>query len=102
MQLRAGEKLRSVVCDAQVVVVKAPDGDVELACGGAPMAVEGGGEPSSATLDETLGDGPAIGKRYADDALGLELLCVRAGKGALTVGGEVLGLKSAKALPASD
>jgi hypothetical protein len=43
-----------------------------------------------------------IGKRYADEELGLELLCTRAGTGALTVNGEVLQVKGAKPLPASD
>ena len=31
----------------------------------------------------SLGDGPLLGKRYADEELGLELLCTRAGDGAL-------------------
>ena len=39
---------------------------------------------------------------YADDELGIELLCTRAGHGALTVDGRALGLKGAKPLPSSD
>jgi hypothetical protein len=49
-----------------------------------------------------VGDGPLLGKRYADDDLGLELLCTRAGTGALTVDGRPLLLKGAKPLPSSD
>jgi hypothetical protein len=43
-----------------------------------------------------------IGKRYADEDLGLELLCSRGGAGALTANGEPLLLKGAKPLPSSD
>ena len=102
MKLRPGQKLHSAVCDAQVVVVKAPADEVELACGGAPLLDDGEEAPAGATLDESLGDGPLIGKRYADEELGLELLCSRSGTGALTVNGQPLQLKGAKPLPASD
>ena len=101
MKLRPGMKLFSTVCDAQVVVVKAPSDDVEVACGGAPMVQEDPGG-ASGTVDASLGEGPALGKRYADDERGLELLCSRAGEGALTVDGEALLLKGAKPLPSSD
>ena len=37
MKLRPGQKLHSALCDAQVVVVRAPDADVDLGCGGAPL-----------------------------------------------------------------
>jgi hypothetical protein len=102
MKLRPGQKLHSAVCDAQVVVVKAPAEAVDLGCGGAPLLGDGD-EPTGATsLDPTLGDGPLLGKRYADDDLGLELLCTRAGTGALTVEGRPLLVKGAKPLPSSD
>lgn len=101
MQLRPGMKLFSTVCDAQVVVVKAPADDVTVACGGAEMVAEDPGG-ASGTADASLGEGPALGKRYADDDRGLELLCSRAGTGALTVDGEPLHLKGAKPLPSSD
>lgn len=102
MRLRPGLKLHSAVCDAQVVVVRAPDADVEIACGGAPMLEDGQDADGSATLDASLGEGPLIGKRYADEELGLELLCSRGGTGALTVDGKPLPVKGAKPLPASD
>ena len=102
MMLRAGLKLHSAVCDAQVVVVKAPSDAVEVGCGGAPMLEDGQATDGAATLDASLGDGPQLGKRYADDDLGLELLCTRAGTGALTVDGRPLLLKGAKPLPSSD
>ena len=102
MKLRPGQKLHSAVSDVQVIVVRAPADEVELGCGGAPLLDEGQEADAGATLDASLGDGPLLGKRYADDELGLELLCNRAGEGALTVGGEVLAVKGAKPLPSSD
>ncbi|HZM32032.1 MAG TPA: hypothetical protein VFB77_16155 [Acidimicrobiales bacterium] len=102
MKLRPGQKLHSAVCDAQVVVVKAPAGEVELGCGGAPLLDDGQEADGAATLDESLGEGPLLGKRYADEEVGLELLCTRAGKGALTVDGRPLLIKGAKPLPSSD
>jgi hypothetical protein len=102
MKLRPGQKLHSAVCDAQVVVVKAPAEAVELACGGAPLLDDGEQADGTATLDASLGEGPLLGKRYADDDLGLELLCTRPGRGALTVDGRPLLVKGAKPLPSSD
>lgn len=101
MQLRPGMKLFSTVCDAQVVVVKAPSDDVEVACGGAPMVVDDPGS-ASGSPDVSLGEGPALGKRYADEDRGVEVLCSRPGTGALTVDGKPLLLKGAKPLPSSD
>jgi len=102
MKLRPGQKLRSAVCEAQVVVVKAPADEVVLGCGGAPLLDDGQEADGQAALDPSLGDGPLLGKRYADDDLGLELLCTRAGTGALTVDGRPLLIKGAKPLPSSD
>ena len=36
-QLKAGTRLRSAVCNTEVMVVLAPSGDVELTCGGTSM-----------------------------------------------------------------
>ena len=103
MELRPGQKLRSAVCDAQVVVVKAPgSGDLDVGCGGAPLLEDGQDPDGQVTLDPALGEGPLLGKRYADEERGLELLCTRAGKGALTLDGRPLPVKGAKPLPSSD
>jgi hypothetical protein len=102
MKLRPGQKLHSAVCGAQVIVVRAPASEVDLGCGGAPLLEEGQEPEAGATLDATLGDGALLGKRYADDELGLELLCTRGGEGALTLDGRPLPIKGAKPLPASD
>jgi hypothetical protein len=100
VQLKPGTRLESVTCGTQVVVVKAPSADVDVRCGGEPMQPVGTGgdrHPMSATGEPTL-----VGKRYADDDLGLELLCTSAGEGALSVGDQPLLVKGAKPLPSSD
>jgi hypothetical protein len=102
MLLKPGLRLESATCDAQVVVVKAPTDqpDVDLRCGGEPMRELGtGGDrvPISAEGESTL-----LGKRYADEELGLEVLCSQAGEGALSVGTTPLLVKGAKPLPSSD
>lgn len=102
MKLRPGQKLRSAVCDAQVVVVRAPADDVEISCGGSPLLADGEEPDGAAALDPSLGDGPLLGKRYVDEELGLELLCTRAGEGALAIGSRSLVVKGAKPLPSSD
>jgi hypothetical protein len=102
MDLRPGLKLRSAVCEAEFVVVKVPAGPVELGCGGAPLLADGDAPDPTAALDASLGEGALLGKRYADEDLGLEVLCTRAGTGALTVDGRVLAVKGAKPLPSSD
>jgi hypothetical protein len=102
MQLRPGLRLESATCETQVVVVRAPkdDPDVDLRCGGEPMRELGS---SGDRLPLTAGDeGTAMGKRYADEDLGLELLCTHAGDGALAVGDQPLLVKGAKPLPSSD
>jgi hypothetical protein len=76
-------------------------GDVDLRCGGAPL-LAGDAAAGDATLDPELSGGSLLGKRYADEDLGLELLCTKAGDGSLTLDGSPLGLKSAKPLPSSD
>ena len=101
MELRPGLRLESTTCDTQVVVVRAPAGaDVDVRCGGEPMREVGTDGPR---LPISLaGDATLIGKRYADDDLGLELLCTRGGEGALSVGDTPLPVKGAKPLPSSD
>ncbi len=62
MELRPGQKLHSAVCDAQVVIVRAPSADVALACGGAPLLADGEEGDGTAALDPSLGDGPPAGQ----------------------------------------
>ena len=101
MELKAGARLKSVACETQVIVVRAPQGDVEVTCGGAVMVPVDADAPGAA-LDASAADGTQLGKRYADEELGLELLCTKAGEGSISVGEAVLEVKGAKPLPASD
>ena len=101
MELHAGQKLFSTVCRTQVIVVRAPGGEVDLRCGGAPMATTDEA-PDDAQPDAAWAAGTLLGKRYATDDEGLELLCARAGAGSLGLGAAAIEVKSAKPLPASD
>jgi hypothetical protein len=102
VRLEAGARLRSAVCDTQVMVIAAPAGDLQLSCGGAPMLPLGTPPPAGAALAPDARGGTLIGKRYVDESGELELLCTRSGQGGLALGGVPLRRKEAKALPASD
>ncbi len=101
MELKAGMRLRSVVCNTEVIVVRAPAEPVELTCGGAALAAEGEAA-TTAQLDPSASSGTLLGKRYADEETGLELLCTKSGEGSLACNGEELLLRTAKPLPSSD
>jgi hypothetical protein len=96
--IKPGTKLKSTVCDAEVMVIRG--GDVVVECGGAPMGLERPAERG--TLAPGSDKGTLIGKRYVDAGGTVELLCVKAGQGSLSIGGVALQLKDAKPLPASD
>ncbi|MDN5913541.1 MAG: hypothetical protein L0I76_00210 [Pseudonocardia sp.] len=99
MKPTTGTRLGSTACTAEVIVVRAPDAEVDLTCGSTPMA------PLPAETTTEVGeDGPGavVGKRYVHPPSGMELLCTKAGAGLLRVGGEPLEIKKAKNLPSSD
>ncbi len=102
MTLKPGARLFSAVCTTELIAVKVPSGEVDLTIGGvAPVAsiaerTEGG------VVIEGHGGGAAMGKRYVDSTDTIELLCTKAGDGVPAVGDELLVLKEAKPLPASD
>jgi hypothetical protein len=98
--LKPGTRLKSAVCSTEVMVVAAPQGPVELTCGGAPLV--GLGETGGGTPAADARGGTQIGKRYVNAAGDLELLCTRPGEGTLAMAGAPLQIKGAKPLPASD
>ncbi|MEV2218393.1 hypothetical protein AB0E01_00760 [Nocardia vinacea] len=103
MKPRVGQTLASTVDTTTVIVVRAPQADLEITCGGAAMVdPKGPGGVPADTADPELLGGSQLGKRYADEELGVELLCTKAGQGTLAVNGVALPLKNAKPLPASD
>ncbi|TDC72012.1 hypothetical protein E1200_00130 [Actinomadura sp. GC306] len=103
MKLRPGLQLASAVDGTRMVVVRAPAEEVEVTCGGAPMAdAAQAAAPAPGSADPARRAGTLLGKRYADEALGIELLCTKAGEGTVEVNGAALPVKDAKPLPASD
>jgi len=99
MQLKPGLRLYSAVSPIEMMVVRAPAGDVELTCGGVALQTTAGAVPGSAVVvdGETL-----IGKRYVDEESGLEVLCVKGGAGVVSIDSRPVVMRSAKPLPASD
>lgn len=100
VQIKAGTKLFSAVCDTQIMVLRVPTDDLDVSCGGLPMQTEEAAEKSSMT--EEAGEGSLVGKRYVDEAETLEFLCTRGGEGNVSVNGVALEVKQAKRLPSSD
>jgi hypothetical protein len=96
--MKAGTRLKSAVCDTEVMVIRAGDAVVE--CGGAPMVEERPAQRGA--INPGFAQGTMIGKRYVDPAGAIELLCVKAGQGSLSIGGLALPFKDAKPLPSSD
>jgi len=100
--LKAGTRLKSAVCNTEVMVVAAPKDDVVLSCGGAPMIDMGAEKPAGAAIADDAKGGTQIGKRYVNEAGDLEVLCTKPGEGSLAAGGTALTIKGAKPLPSSD
>ncbi len=96
--MKPGSKLKSAVCDTEVMVIRGTEGVLE--CGGAPMVDD---KPAEAgAINPDFAEGTQMGKRYVDADGTVELLCVKAGKGSLSLGGVALTTKEAKSLPSSD
>jgi hypothetical protein len=100
--LKAGAKLKSAVCETQLMVVKAPSGDYQLCCGGIEMLAGTATAPAGVALDPSQAGGTMIGKRYVDAEEKIELLCTKGGKGSLALNGTPMQVKQAKQLPSSD
>ena len=96
--MKPGTRLKSATCDTEVMVIRCGEGQIE--CGGAPMDEAKPAEPAELSADQS--NGTLMGQRYVDAAATFELLCVKPGKGSLSVDGAALVTKDAKPLPASD
>jgi hypothetical protein len=99
VDLKVGLRLKSQACSTNVMIVRAPSGDVDLRCGGLPMQPME--SASTSALSEAFAGGTEMGKRYVfgDD---VEVLCTSPGQGSLSVGEELFVTKDAKSLPTSD
>jgi hypothetical protein len=96
--MKPGTRLKSAACDTEVMVIRCGEGTIE--CGGASMGEVKPAE--AAVLSADHANGTLMGKRYVDADGKFELLCVKPGKGSLSVDGVALVTKDAKPLPASD
>ncbi len=100
-----GQRFRSAVCSAEVMIIKAA-GEVDLTCGGAAMwganetAEQVQGADDQAAREQM--QGCQVGKRYVNTKGSLEVLCIKPGQGSLASGGELLTIRKAKKLPSSD
>jgi hypothetical protein len=99
--LKPGTRFRSVTCTTEVIVVRGSD-DADLRCGGEPMVDAASDAPPVGEPAAPFDEGTLIGKRYATEDEGIELLCTKAGAGSLSLGLTPLPVKGAKPLPASD
>ena len=102
MEMKPGTRLRSTVCSTEVVVVRAPRAEVDLRCGGRPMAAVEPEPVVTTSIDAAHHAGTLIGKRYADPGVGIEVLATRGGEGSLSLGDQPMTFADAKALPSSD
>ncbi len=100
--LKVGTRLKSTVCNTEVMVIAAPGDDLDIKCGGATMLAPADATTDSAGIDADHANGAQMGKRYCNESGDLELLCVKPGDGSLAVGSVALQLKEAKVLPSSD
>ena len=102
MQVKPGSRWRSAVCEAEVVVIKPAREEILLECGGREMLPAGVGLGDLQSAVDGFDNGAQLGKRYEDEATGLEVLCNKAGLGSLGASGRELTMKKAKKLPSSD
>ena len=106
--LKPGSRWRSAVCATEVVVVRAPARPVTFRIGGAGVLPAEAGQDGlspdrgEAQPDATLAGGTLLGKRYTDEATGLQVLCVKPGDGTITVDGRPAAVVTPRPLPASD
>jgi hypothetical protein len=102
VELKAGMRLRSATDTTEVVVVKSSGEAVDLRCGGLSFEPFDGEAADPSPITEGFEGGTQVGKRYADEETGLEVLCTKGGLASISVGTRVLHPKSAKPLPSSD
>jgi hypothetical protein len=102
VKVESGTRLRSAVCDAEIIVIRAQRSEMDLRCGGRPMLPRGD-EPTERAEPAPGYDAPTLlGKRYGDVAETIEVLCTVAGTSTLSLGDEPLSVKGPRPLPASD
>ena len=101
MEIKAGQRLACPACTTELVVVRPPSAPVEVTCGGTAVVDPGAERPGGGHADPG-GEATLVGKRYSDEDAGLEVLCSKAGEGAVACDGRPMPVKGAKPLPSSD
>jgi hypothetical protein len=101
LPLKPGTRVYSAVDSTELIAVKAPAEPVDLTIGGVPAVLSAEDRGEGVVLAGHDG-GTAVGKRYLDAGDTVELLCTKPGAAVPALAGELLVLKEAKALPASD
>jgi hypothetical protein len=99
---KAGTRLKSAVCNSELMMIVAPAREITLTCGGVPVIELAGEAPTGVSIDPDQKQGTQMGKRYTNEAGDVEILCTKPGEGGLAVDGEALAVKGAKPLPSSD
>lgn len=101
--LTPGARLKSLVCTTEVVIVRLPGQyAAELSCGGVPMVAHDDPQEATGPIKNGYDLGTVLGKRYGLGDDPLEVLVIKAGAGALSLGDDLLDVKGAKPLPSSD
>ncbi len=100
--LKAGTRLKSAVCDTEIIVIRAVAGDHDLRCGGQPMLELSAARNPALRIAQPDDGGTFVGKRYVDAGDSIEILCTKTGAGTLALDGAPLIVKQTKALPSSD
>tara|TARA_B110000444_G_C18767253_1_gene560654 strand:- start:489 stop:800 length:312 start_codon:yes stop_codon:yes gene_type:complete len=102
VEIKPGVRVKSAICATEMMIVKATSENLDIRCGGEPV-IEMTAEGNSGTdIPSDFTGGTQVGKRYVNEEESIEILCTKAGDGALSQGKVVLGIKESKALPSSD
>ena len=108
MQWTPGTRLKSVVCDTEIVIVRPPaDASAVVSCGGRPMVAHNEDVDRNQPILDGHDGGTILGKRYGVEGDPIEVLVTKAGVGALSLASEgqpgvLMSTKDAKPLPSSD
>lgn len=102
LTLKPGSRLYGAACTTELIVVKTTAGVIDLRIGGHPALRSAADRIGGMVVTTAPESATLVGKRYVDADESLEVLCTRAGAGAVAVGDVLCEVKEAKALPASD
>src|SRR5690554_6093751 len=88
--LKTGSRLKSAICDTEVMVIRTHPENLLLACGGVEMIPIDAERPQDLEADPEFMQGTLVGKRYINEQDTVELLCTKGGKHSLSIDGKSL------------